>query len=437
MNASAWRWLRKAIISVATLGIAAAYCSMTYAASPVTIKVMRPGYPKEARAFFGEVERALAKEYPDIKLEIIDSDWNAFHNRVPIWVAAKQEPDVYLSAPTELASFADLGALMMLDKFVDPALKADIPESAWEALKYKGRIVAIPGDAAPQVMWYNKEIFKKAGLDPNRPPTTWDELLQFSLQIKQNTGVAPIGLGVGRALDFSQTVWAMLFYSATNQQYADDMGRPQLTSENSVKAHQFLVDLVRKHKVTQPNPEQFRKGDLRLLFRDEKVAMIVDGPWLMTTLSSKSDFSSPSSCKFGIAPAPRSPFRGKIPMYALTGDGWVISANSKHPGEAQKVLKFLLRPEWQYAHDKYLEQMPFRRSLFAEPSKYPMTNNWLYRAMFEMMDNTIVHQPIIPTANAEFDAMKDGVVKMVTGAASVEDALKEASDAIRAIRGTK
>ena len=46
-------------------------------------------------------------------------------------------------------------------------------------------------------------------------------------------------------------------------------------------------------------------------------------------------------------------------------------------------------------------------------------------------------QPIIPTANAVFDTMKNGVVKMVTGAASVQDAPKEAANAIRAMHGIK
>ena len=81
--------------------------------------------------------------------------------------------------------------------------------------------------------------------------------------------------------------------------------------------------------------------------------------------------------------------------------------------------------------------MPFRKSLFGDLAKYPMANNWVYRGMNDMMDNTITFQPIIPTANAVFDVMKNGVVKMVTGAASVEDALNEASNAIKAANNIK
>ena len=124
-------------------------------------------------------------------------------------------------------------------------------------------------------------------------------------------------------------------------------------------------------------------------------------------------------------------------MYSSTADAWVISANSKHPEEAKKVLQFLLRPEWQYAHDRFVQQMPYRKSLFSEPAKYPLANNWVYRGMSEMMDNTVPFQPIIPTANAVFQAMQNAVVKMVTGAASVEDATKEASETIRAAHGIK
>ncbi len=124
MNASAWRWLRKGMISVATLGIAAAYCPMAYGANPVTLKVMRAGYPTEARAFFTEVQKGLAKEYPDIKLEIVDADWNTFHSRLPIWVTGKQEPDVYLCSATDLAAIVDIGGVIPLDEFVDAKLRA-------------------------------------------------------------------------------------------------------------------------------------------------------------------------------------------------------------------------------------------------------------------------------------------------------------------------
>jgi multiple sugar transport system substrate-binding protein len=436
MKRSLRGWWASAAISALCLGVLLPV-DMSLAGTPVTLKVMRPGYPKEARAFFTEVQKGLAKEYPDIKLEIVDSDWNTFHSRAPIWVAGKQEPDVYLCSQTDLAAIVDIGAVLPLDGLVDPKLRADVPAGAWQSVKYKGRTVAIPGDYAPFVLWYNKDVFKKAGLDPQKPPTTWDELLQYALKIKQNTDVAPIGAGVGRALDFTQLVWGMLFYSATNEQYVDDTGKPQITSEESLRAHQFLVDLVRKHKVTLPDPQLYSKGDLRLLFRDEKVAMVVDGPWLMNVLDKKYDLSTPDKSKFGIAPAPRSPVQGKVPMYASTTDAWVVSANSKYPEEAKKLLLFLVRPEWQYSHDHFVQQMPFRKSLFNESAKYPLAGNWIYRGMGDVMDNTISFQPIIPTANAVFDTMKNGVVKMVTGAAPVAQAAKEAADAIKAAHGIK
>ena len=430
------RLLKPVLFLVLALAIFLAGPLAASAANPVTIKVMRPGYPTEARAFFTEVQAAMTKEYPSIKLEIVDADWNTFHTRVPIWVTGKQEPDVYLCSLTDLAGIVDVGGVLPTDHIIDAKLREDIPGGAWDAVKYKGRIVAIPGDYAPFVLWYNKDIFKKAGLDPNKPPTTWDELLRYALKIKE-TGVAPIGVNLGRSSDITELIWGMLFFSATNHQYIDDSDRPQITSENSVKAHQFLADLVRKHKVTEPDPQLYGKGDLRLLMRDEKVAMTVDGPWLMNVLSSKINTSSAEASKFAIAPAPRSFVEEKVPMYASTTDSWVVSAHTKYPEEAQTVLKFLLRPEWQYAHDRHVQQMPFRKSLYREPAKYPMTNNWVYRGMNAVIEKTINAHPITPTSNADYEAIKNALVKMATGVASVEDALAEAAATMRSAKGIK
>ncbi len=431
-------WMAKLVACLAaSLAVFLAATIIASAGAPVTLKVMRPGYPKEARAFFTEVQAALAKEYPNIQLEIVDADWNTFHSRMPIWVTGKQDPDIYLCSLTDLAGIVDVGGVMPVDKIIDAQLREDIPAGAWDAVKYKGKIVAIPGDYAPFVLWYNKDIFKKAGLNPTKPPATWDELVQYALKIKQETGVAPFGVNLGRSADITELSWGMFFVSATNHQYIDDNDRPRITSPESVKAHTFLADLIRKHKVTQPDPQLYSKGDLRVLMRDEKIAMDVDGPWLMNVLASKIDLSSAEASKYAIAPAPRPSVEGKTAMYASTTDSWVISSHTKYPEEAQTVLKFLLRPEWQYAHDRHVQQMPFRKSLYRDSAKYPMTNNWVYRAMNAVIEKTINAHPITPTSNADYDALKNAVIKMSTGAASVEDALNEASAIMKQAKGVQ
>jgi multiple sugar transport system substrate-binding protein len=407
--------------------------SVVFGAEKVTLKVLRPGYPQEARVFFNELQEALREELPHITLEIIDADWNTFHSRVPVWVAGGQEPDIYLCSPTQVGGFSDIGALLPLDDMVDDELYNDIPAGAWEAVRYKGSFLGVPGGYAPFVLWYNKDIYAQAGLNPDEPPTTWDELLDYALQIKKNTSVAPIGVGLGRSLDFNQLIWGMLFYSATNEQFVDENGYPTFNSEYGIAAGQFLTDLVLEHKVSQPNPELYSKGDLRLLFRDGEIAMLVDGPWILNTLDESYDLSSEAESAFGITTAPQSFFTDKTPLYSATIDSWVISANTKYPEEAKQVLRFLLRPEWQYSHDINVQQMSFRNSIFENLDQYPDADHWVYRQMHAMLENTMPFQPILPTAPTMFDEILDAAVKMTTGVASVEQALEEAAEAIKVL----
>ena len=432
-----YHWKSFSMVCLLLLGLLFTINLDGFAANTVTLRVMRPGYPKEAKVFFAEVQKVLEKEHPHIKLEVIDADWNTFRSRAPIWIAGKQEPDVYLCSPAELAMFADIDALMALDDIIDDYLREDIPAGAWESLKYQNRIVSIPGTYAPNVLWYNKDVFRQAGLDPAKPPATWDELLQYALQIKEKTDVAPLGAGLGRTLDFTQLIWGMLYFSATNANFVDQYGQPQLTTRNSVIAHEFLVDLIRKYQVTQPNPEIYSKGDVRLLLRDEKVAMCVDGPWIMTALASTHDLSDPLKSKFAVAPAPKPTVEGKAPMYAASIDGWVISANTRFPNEAKQLLKVMVSTDLQYSHDMHVQQMPFRKSIYADPKKYPLTDNWIYQDMFDVIDNTIIYQPIIPTASAALDVVRDSVVKMVIGASSVREALAEAEAAVKELNKKK
>jgi len=403
----------------------------------IELKICRAGYPVELAPFFEEFIEEYQQEHPNVYFKVIEADWGTFHDRIGIWIRGKQEPDVYLTSNTEYASYQNIGAYLCLDDVMDEKLKNAIPEKLLEGYRVDGKQYAIPGNAATYSFWYNKEIFEKAGLDPDKPPKDWNELLDYSQKIIENTDAYGLGLNMGRPEDMTQLIFANIYYSATNKPYVDNRGKALFNSPEGIKAVQFIVDLVNKYKVTQPYPEEYNKGDLRLLFRDGKIAMNVDGPWIIKYLEEVTDMSSRESSKFVVADPPASTIEGKEAMVAMGADPWVISANTKYPEVAKDVLRKLLETKWQYKHDSALNQNPFRNDVVKE---YEYDKQWIWDVMLKDMNRSIDHAPLVPPTATITEVKRifhEYVSQALLGKMSVKEAMDKGAEEVNKLFGVE
>jgi len=159
---------------------------------PVTISVgaLRPGVTQEAAdALFEQIKEFEAK-YPWITVEPEEYNWTA-----PTFTAALAAgtlPDVFTIPFTdgkgliEQHQIVDIDALIRAfgyaDKF-NPSVLANGQDAS-------GKIFAVPTAAYGMSLTYNRDLFTKAGLDPDNPPKTWDEVRAAAKQIADKTGVA-------------------------------------------------------------------------------------------------------------------------------------------------------------------------------------------------------------------------------------------------------
>src|SRR5690606_30821650 len=104
-------------------------------------------------------------------------------------------PDVAEIAGNDTFLLAATGKLEPLDGYVTAELKESINPSALNGLMSQGKLVAFPWTEAASGFWYNKEIMRKAGLDPEKPPRTIEELMAAMAAIRQSQpDVIPLGL---------------------------------------------------------------------------------------------------------------------------------------------------------------------------------------------------------------------------------------------------
>src|SRR5690606_5059185 len=136
----------------------------------------------------------------------------------------------------------------------------------------------VPGVVSPVALWYNADIFTAAGLDPDKPPKTWDELVEYAKAITEKTDAAGIGIYGFKRNDVTDELAAVV--QSNSDVWFWDAEAQQLRSPNTdvVTGLQFLVDLVQKHKVTQPNVDAYSSDDVRGMLRDGAVGMLLSSP---------------------------------------------------------------------------------------------------------------------------------------------------------------
>jgi ABC-type glycerol-3-phosphate transport system substrate-binding protein len=178
-------------VSLTAISVASAK-SGTARASKVKISVasLIPGSTKAATQQFNNQVKQFEKQYPNIDVKSVTYQWTG--PTFAAKLAAGTLPTVFTVPFTDARTLGANGQLADLTKYVKalPYFKKYNPAVLAEGTDSKGRIIAVPTAAYAQALHYNRALFTQAGLDPNKPPTTWAELAAYAKQIAQKTGKA-------------------------------------------------------------------------------------------------------------------------------------------------------------------------------------------------------------------------------------------------------
>ena len=199
-----------------------------------------------------------------------------------------------------------------------------------------GKVWGIPFQRSTIVMYYNKDLFRKAGLNPNKPPNTWNELVSYGKKIKSSTnswGVMIPSTGY--------PYWMFGALTMQNDQVLmnGDGNVTYFDHPNVVGALQFWHDLGNKHKVMPSGTIEW--GTLRKNFLVGKTAIMWHSTGNLTTVKKNAKFD------FGVAMLPASKRRG-----TPTGGGnfYIFKKSSEAEKKASmRLIKFMTSPE-QAAH---------------------------------------------------------------------------------------
>ncbi|HWS51844.1 MAG TPA: ABC transporter substrate-binding protein [Microbacterium sp.] len=227
--------------------------------------------------------------------------WDTLYQKVLTSVAGSNGPDIIAMSATRLPQFADEGLFMPVDDFYeDPEHDTDaLTESAIEASMFDGANYGVPVNFTPMLMYYNKDLFQAAGLDPEAPPTTWDELAAMvpKLTVDENGDGKPEQYAMALGDHETVPIFPSLLWGTGGGVVSEDGTTSTLGDPESIEALEFWVSLV---KDQQASPIGLNGADADKLFQTGKAAIEIVGPWMTTGFDE-------AGLNYGLAKPPTGP----------------------------------------------------------------------------------------------------------------------------------
>jgi multiple sugar transport system substrate-binding protein len=231
-------------------------------------------------------------------------EWGTYYNKVFVANAGGRGPDVFVIHADHIARFQVAGFLRPTDDLATPGggdglIDAnDFDPVVWQACQIAGRHWTIPLDIHLEGMFFNRKLFRDAGIvDANgnpRPPTNRHEFLAAASKMTIDVDADGRPEQWGYVFDWLRNDVYTLMAQNGGSLFDPTLTRTTINSPENVEALQFAADLIAKEKIA-PSPQNF--GGL-VGFRQGKVGMVFGGIFLLHDMQKQTDLD------FGTAPLP-------------------------------------------------------------------------------------------------------------------------------------
>lgn len=276
---------------------------------------------------------------PDITVRHQTFPYADYQTRVVAANVAGQGPDVVQLFYGWVDNFVDGGLIQPLDPAVFPTeeIEADFFPIV-SAMERDGQYYGLPTAVRSLALFYNKNLFEEAGLDPESPPETLEELLSAAeATVKRDGGgnITSVGIAMGMAAQDHQWWREGLVRQFGGVPYSEDGRTVAYDSEEGIAATTWQADLYRTHGVTQIG----FMDEPQAAFRAGMAAMTIDGTFRLGA------FESIDSFEWGVTelPANEEGMRSNYASYFANAIG--ARAEGERLEAAEKFLQYISSEE--------------------------------------------------------------------------------------------
>lgn len=378
------------------------------------------GASQDERAAYEKMIADFERQNQDIKVNAMLVPQKYVEQKLILSVAGGVPPDVvrfYAHLGGELMS---RGGLEPLDDLIkrDKFDLADFYKVGLEQNTYAGKLYGVPWVLSPNALFYNKRLFKEAGLNPNKPPLTWAQLEDYAMKLTKRDAKGRIErIGYADFL-YNPNNFTMYLWQSNGELLSRDGKRALFNSPEGVSALTWMKSFLDREaggvKPLQTFSANF-KGATQDPFGQEMVAMRIDSPFRIPDL--KKYFPK---LDYGVAGIP---YKDK-PAIEVVGNSLIIPRGSKHREAAWKFIKFASSPQQLAAICKVAGRIPARISVAHRPEFYsdPITRAFVDQIPY---GRTV---PIVPGWQEVSDTLARNIEKALKDQITPKAALDTSAD---------
>ncbi|MFM6127693.1 MAG: ABC transporter substrate-binding protein [Sphaerospermopsis kisseleviana] len=371
-----------------------------------------------------QLVKEFNRENPDIRIIMQRMDWYTYYNKLFVAGIGGRAPEVFIIHASNIPRFIHADFLRPMDDLLEKEMGLDQKDffpQAWNAAGDGGKQYGIPLDISTHGMYYNKSLFRAAGIvdatgEP-RPPCNQKEFMEALRK-----------LTLDRDGDGDMDQWGFVFTNTRNNLlvlmvqfggmfFDRDNRQCLLNSEGNVRALTWCRDLIHREKLV-PSPENFIAW---LGFRQGNVAMAFEGIYMLADLQKQTDLD------FGVAPIPTI---GEQPATLASSHIVCLRRDLKNP-ELQAASRFA-----RFLTDRSLDwaaagQVPARLSLLQTDRFRSMEA----QATFAQQLDHVFYEPNQPFNNQFDTEFNEAVEKALRNSETPQAALDRAvANTQRAVR---
>jgi multiple sugar transport system substrate-binding protein len=313
------------------------------------------GFTASDRTYVEQIVKnynASSKNHVNMTIE----PWDTIYQKLQTSLPTGQGPDMPALDPSLVAQYASSGLIQPLDDLYKAGGidKSVVPKAFFDVASYNGHIYAAPMTIATVMLYYNKTMFKEAGIAT--PPKTMDEMLQDAAKLTKNTAK---GKQYGLILpDNAVPAWWSIFAWAYGGSLVSPDGKKStLTDPNTIKAFEAWANAERTSHIS-PVGLGGAAGDQ--LFQTQKAAMELNGPWVTSGFTQ-------AKVDYGVVPVPVGPV-GTSKTLAV-GATITVGKGTKNKAQAENFIKYWFSPKSQLIYATGAGSSPARTDLGSQLSK--------------------------------------------------------------------
>lgn len=356
---------------------------------------------------------------PGITVEmLLGGDWQDMDAKLNAAMLSNTYPDVILCPLNTFAQRAALGDFTDLSPYLgDWKDKEDIFDASINIGKYQGISYGIGGFPVPELVMYRKDYFEEAGLDPSKPPKTWDELYEYAkkLAVLDASGNVERGGFDVPISDPNVTLMEVFMRQAGNVIIDSEKEEICIDQESAVKAMEFLKKFVdEKLTVTYQrgtdDPVVSGKSAMGITYLDTAKKMLAEDPSLEE--------------KIGFFPYLNGGEEASFTGYRVMA----ISETCKNKDAAWEFAKYFYDSDEMWERYEKFGNIPVRKSL---SDKYVQENPELNKVVMQCVEKG-TGRPVSGWVSIVTKYEVQAYEEIMNGVKEPEQALKDAAEAARA-----